>query len=227
MINHKLFLFVLIVALGCIRCATDSQESENGSSASSSKETPHEIIGDGKAKVGSWAYPLDSGFNQFILGNPDYINQMLRSFDNEKFSLDGLRGSMRLLNNQDGELLTVFLCKNKDDDWVPYLMRLEVFYPDRIPPGKKPVRQEDMTWRSSNKLHIRFTEDYFMSLMTEQPLMTWAKADTVYYTHQGQPKDASRLKRYQPADYLATYKFVDGTLRWCEIGVKPEVFEKK
>jgi hypothetical protein len=212
--------------MGCPSDTPGANKKSDDTAASSA--SPKQIIGGNKAKVGTWSYPLDSSFNDFILGSPDYVKEMLRKFENYLFSLEGDLGSMHLLNNQDNELLTVFLCKNKENDWIPYLMRLERFNPDKIPSGQKPVRQKDMNWRSGNKLNITYTESFFMSLMTEQPLTTWEKGDTIYYTHQGQPKDASKsTKRFQPGDYQGTYKFVNGSLCWCEFGVKPEILQGK
>lgn len=221
------FLLAVAATLLAASCSSDTGSKAQTDSTRVSPDVPHAIIGGGKTKVGSWAYPLDTAMNLLVLGYNEGVRELLRSFDNAKFELAENRGTMRLLNNQDTELLTVLICKNSKDEWVPYQFRLEKYNTKGTYPGKPPVRQYDQHWFSANQAHMGYTEAYFLKLMSEQPLMTWAKGDTVYYTHQAQPKDAKRLNLYTPADFSSTYKFIDGNLCWMEVCVKPEAFEKK
>jgi hypothetical protein len=223
MLRHTLIPFALLLA----SCGGGDNAAQKDSAASTTDASaPRQIVGGKKEKVGKWAYPLDSAMNALMIGYPDGLKAVIADLADNEYLKDKTRSTIRLLNIKQTELLTISICKNAKGEWIPYGLQLIRYNASNIPPGRKPVRLDEQNYITSNGAYIGYTEDFFSALFSEQPLTTWSKGDTVYYTHQPQPKDASRLKLYKPEDYTGQYKFVDGNLRWIEITVKPEVFEK-
>lgn len=223
MLRHTLIPFVMLLA----SCGGGDSATKTDSAASApDAAAPRQIVGGGKDKVGNWAYPLDSAMNSLIIGYPEGLKAVIADLADNEYLKDKTRSTIRLLNVKQTELLTISICKNAKGEWVPYGLLLTKYNASNLPPGRKPVQLDEQNYITSNKAHIGYSEAYFLSLFSQQPLTTWSKGDTVYYTHQAQPKDASRLKLYKPEDYSGLYKFVDGKLRWIEFTVKPEALEK-
>jgi hypothetical protein len=223
MLRHTLIPFVLLLAScggGDTAPQTDSAAPQSNAAA------PRQLVGGGKDKPGKWAYPLDSAMNALIIGYPEGLKTVIAELADNEYLKDKTRSTIRLLNVKQTELFTISICKNAKGEWVPYALLLTKYNPSNLPPGRKPVMLDEQNYMTSNKAYIGYSEAYFLSLFSEQPLTTWSKGDTVYYTHQAQPKDAKRLTLYKPEDYSGLYKFVDGKLRWIELTVKPEAFEK-
>ncbi|MCU0433481.1 MAG: hypothetical protein MUC87_08515 [Bacteroidia bacterium] len=222
MLRLSLFAFVLLLA-----ACGGNQTTPNADTAATATnaDAPRNIIGGKKGKVGSWAYPLDTAMNNIVIGHPEGLKTVIADLADAEYLKDKTRSSIRLLNTKKTELLTILICKNGKDEWVPYSLQLTKYNDSNLPPGRKPVQLDELNYMTSNKAHIGYSEDYFSALFSEQPLTTWTKGDTAYYTHQAQPKDAKRLKLWKPEDYSGLYKFVDGKMRWIEFTVKPEALE--
>ncbi|MFN8713820.1 MAG: hypothetical protein ACK5Z2_13320 [Bacteroidota bacterium] len=223
---NKLLLPLTLLWLAA-SCGADSKTpaADTAAKNTTSDTVPRQVIGGKKTKVGSWAYPLDTAMNSIIIGNSDSLKNIIIELAETEYLKDKKRETIRLLNRRLTEILTISICRNAKNEWVPYSLTLAKYNSSNLAPGRKPVMLDDYNYFTSNKAHIGFTEDFFMSLFSEQPLTTWSKGDTVYYTHQAQPKDASRLKLWKPEDYKGSYKFVDGMLREISFYVKPEAFE--
>jgi hypothetical protein len=223
---NKLLLPFAVLLLASA-CGNDTKKPAADTTAKNtvSDTVPHEIIGGKKSKVGTWAYPLDSSMNSIYIGNADSLKKIIIELADTEYLKDKKRETIRLINRRQTELLTISICRTAKNDWVPYSLTLAKYNPSNLSPGRKPVMLDDYNYYTSNKAYIGYTEDFFLSLLSEQPLTTWSKGDTVYYTHQAQPKDASRLKHWKPEDYKGSYKFVDGILQEISLYVKPEVFE--
>jgi hypothetical protein len=217
-------LTVLLLAASC-GADTKTSAADTAAATATSDTVPRQIIGGGKDKAGKWAYPLDTAMNAVVLGYPEAVKNIIIELADTDYLKDKKRETIRLLNSRQTEILTIGICRNAKDEWVPYSLTLAKYNASNLAPGRKPVALDDYNYMTSNKAHIGYSEDYFIGLFSEQPLTTWSKGDTVYYTHQAQPKDASRLKLWKPEDYKGSYKFVDGKMREISFYVKPEALE--
>ncbi|MGL5888922.1 MAG: hypothetical protein ACRC3B_03510, partial [Bacteroidia bacterium] len=166
-------LFPLAALFLAASCGSDTKTpaADTAAGISVSDTVPRQIIGGGKTKVGSWAYPLDSSMNSVMIGNADSLKKVIIELAETEYLKGKKRETIRLLNSRQTEMLTIGICRNAKDEWVAYSLTLAKYNSSALSPGRKPVALDDYGYMTSNKAYLGYTEDYFLSLFSEQPLM--------------------------------------------------------
>jgi hypothetical protein len=229
----KKYIFpVCLLTMALMSCGNGKNSDKKDSAKDSAAAVvdpakPHEVKkGDG----GNYAFKPDTAINSIILGNPDCFKPFNRENGSNLVSLGGKRNAAVYYNSavEHTQAMELRMTKNSKGEDVVYAIIVQQNGVEHAPElSGRPIPSSEFNFISGHGIYIGMTEDYVMSVYSNQAFMEWEQGDTVYLEYKPQPKDGNYFKRYKPTVYSATYKFKNGTLRRMEYSVDPAEFEKQ
>jgi hypothetical protein len=225
---NRLFFLITLSACMLQSCGmkTNWESDEPAADTTQAAKLPDSVPREVRVgKDASWAFKPDSCFNELLLGDVESFKIFWRT-NGAKFSdVGNKRQVAHYLNQENTELLEVYITKNKKGKEVPYSICLQKvvngFYPDDA------LEVNKRNFITGHNIHIGMLASYVQRIYTDQAMTQWQKGDTLYLVYKPKPKDAKHFTRFSHESYTATYKFVDEYLRRIEYTVDPAELEKQ
>jgi hypothetical protein len=227
----KLFILPALIFISilssCGSGASDSNsDSANGKTKSRGADTlPHQIR---KGHVAKYAYLPDTAVGPAIIGNPESFTIFYRNNGAMMNDIGNNRNAVSYFNANKKEEIQFQLAKNANNEDVIYSIVLQKYGEAGSPVlARKPLTTAVNNFVTGSGIYIGMTQEYVMSVYTDQALMQSQHNDTIVLKYNPLEKDAPYYKRFSWKSYSATYKFVDNQLRRLEYNVDPKEFENK
>jgi hypothetical protein len=212
---------------GANSAKNDSLKKKDSLEANADPEKPHEVK---KGSGGDYAFKPDTAIQSIILGNPECWRKYMRENGGTSALLEKGRLAFAYYNSSAGKKQEMEVCvtKNEKGDYIPYAIIVQYKNEEHAPKlSVSATPSSDFNFVSGHGVYVGMSQDYVMSIYSNQSFMEWEKGDTVYLQYKPKPKDGNYYKRYKPDSYSVTYKFKDEILRRMEYSVDPAQFESK
>lgn len=219
-----IYPFIGFMCFALVSCGSGNSSTEKKDSLVSevSDSIPHEVK---KGNGSTYAYMPDTCIQSLILGNAESFRLYNLKNGSNMNPFGNNRNAISYYNHSHSEKMQILITKNSSGKNVVYVMIAQKN--DSLAPklAKGTYEANEYNFVSGHGVYLGMSEDYVMSVYSNQFLMKWQKGDTLYLQYKPKPKDFGHYKRFKPETYSATYKFVGGALRRYELQVNASEFE--